>query len=117
MIIRYEFVNGEISEIEVDDYYGEILKEFNRNQRNSNRVYRRHNYSLEAALYQGKDFGYNECFTDLLEEVDTLTETELRRLKKYVSGYSIKEIADQEGVSTPAILYTLDAARKKIKNY
>ena len=108
-------MNGEISEIEVDDYFGEILKDFNRKQRNNSRVYRRHNHSLEAALYQGNDYGYEDEYLELLKESITLTEVEKRRLKKYVSGYTIKEIAEQEGVVPSTVFETINAARKKIK--
>ena len=117
MKIKYKFVNGEISEIEVDDYFGEILKGFNRKQRNSSRVYRRHNYSLEATMFQGKDYGYEEEFDNILKEVPTLTETEYRRLFKHVCGYTMKEIAQQEGVVPSVVYETINSARKKIKKY
>ena len=35
MKVRYEFVNGEISEIEVDDNLGELLVDFDRQEYNN----------------------------------------------------------------------------------
>ena len=40
MKIRYEFVNGEVSEIEVDEGLGELLVDFDRQQYNKARCTR-----------------------------------------------------------------------------
>ena len=46
MKVRYEFVNGEISEIEVDDNLGELLVDFDRQEyNNDHKETRRHTSS------------------------------------------------------------------------
>ena len=118
MKITYKFVNGEISEIEVDDYYGEILKDFNRKQRNSNRVYRRHNYSLEAAMYQGEDYGKkDQGLLEILELLDGVTDVQKKRIQLKIQGYNSTEIAEMEGgISSPqSVRRSISLVRKKLK--
>ena len=118
MKIKYEFVNGEISEIEVDDCYGEILKEFNRKQRNSNRVYRRHNYSLESAMYQGEDYGKeDQGLLEILELLDSVTDVQKKRILLKIQGYNSTEIAEMEGGnSTPqSVRKSIAIVRKKLE--
>ncbi len=119
MKIKYKFVNGEISEIEVDDYFGEILKEFNRKQRNSSRVYRRHNYSLETAMYQGDDYGKeDQSLLEVLELFDGISDIQRKRLELMIQGYNSKEIAAIEGdKSSPrAVRKSIEIARAKIED-
>ena len=118
MKIKYEFVNGEISEIEVDDYYGEILKEFNRKQRNSNRVYRRHNYSLEAAMYQGTDYGKEDHgLLEIMELLDGVTDVQKKRIELKIKGYNSTEIAEMEGgnSSPQSVRKSIAIVRKKLE--
>ena len=118
MKIKYEFVNGDISEIEVDNYFGEILKEFNRKQRNSNRVYRRHNYSLESAMYQGEDYGKeDQGLLEILELLDSVTDVQKKRIQLKIQGYSTTEIAEMEGGnSTPqSVRKSIAIVRKKLE--
>ena len=117
MKIKYKFVDGEISEIEVDDYFGDIIKEFNREQRNRNRVYRRHNYSLEAAMYQGEDYGKeDQSLLEILELFDGISDIQRKRLELMIQGYNSEEIAAIEGdKSSPrAVRKSIEIARAKI---
>lgn len=50
MKVRYEFVNGEISEIEVDDNLGELLVDFDRQEYNNDHKETRRHISLDGIL-------------------------------------------------------------------
>lgn len=118
MIIKYEFVTGETSEIEVGDYYGDIIRELNRKQENSNRVYRRHNYSLDAAMYQGEDYGKEESWLiELLSLLEGVTETQKRRIDLTIQGYTSDEIAEIEGgkSTSRAVRKSIELVREKLQ--
>ena len=52
------------------------------------------------------------------QALDTLTETQRRRYIQYhIKGLLTREIADNEGVSHVAVVYSLEWAEKKIKKY
>ena len=55
----------------------------------------------------------------MLEQIKAvLTETQFRRLWMYEGlGRSMEEIAVHEGVSIPAVFYSIQSARKKIERY
>ena len=121
MKIRYEFVNGDISEIEVDNYFGEILSEFNRNQRSSDRMYRRYNYSLGSIDYEGEEkYGYVDDYSLLFNDIYSLcnhilTKVEYRRVRLYVDGYTINEIAVKENVSDEAVRQSIRHSAEKLR--
>ena len=48
MKVRYEFVTGEFTEIEVDDSLGELLVDFDRQEYNNNHKETRRHCSLDA---------------------------------------------------------------------
>ena len=56
MKVRYEFVNGEISEIEVDDNLGELLVDFDRQEYNNDHKETRRHISLDGMEYEGEAF-------------------------------------------------------------
>ena len=56
MKIKYEFVNGETSEIEVDDSLGELLVDFDRQQYNNDHKETRRHVSLDGMDYEGELF-------------------------------------------------------------
>ena len=56
MKVRYEFANGEISEIEVDDNLGELLVDFDRQEYNNDHKETRRHISLDGMEYEGEAF-------------------------------------------------------------
>ena len=54
MKVRYEFANGEISEIEVDDSLGELLLDFDRQEYNNDHKETRRHISLDGMDYEGE---------------------------------------------------------------
>jgi len=120
MKIEYAFVNGEHSEVEVSEEIGKIILDSRRLEENSNRVYRRHNLSLEQSLENGFDhsavddsFDYNR----VLDAMECLTEIQKVRMTLWIQGYQFKEIAEMEGsgVCYQAVQYSVGLAREKIR--
>ena len=66
MKVRYEFVNGEISEIEVDDNLGELLVDFDRQEYNNDHKETRRHYSLEGKVYEGMDYAVEDSGLEAL---------------------------------------------------
>lgn len=126
MKIRYEFVNGEVTEIEVEDAMGEILLDFDRQEYNSDHRETRRHVSLDGMEYEGEMFRAGE---DTLEEIlrretaSRLAEAmgrlspEQRELliKVYFENVRIVEIARTEGVTEAAIRGRLKKIYAKLK--
>lgn len=126
MKIRYEFVNGEVTEIEVEDAMGEILLDFDRQEYNSDHRETRRHVSLDGMEYEGEMFRAGE---DTLEEIlrrgtaFRLAEAmgrlspEQRELlmKVYFENVRIVKIARAEGVTEAAIRGRLKKIYAKLK--
>ena len=126
MKIRYEFVNGEISEIEVDDSLGELLVDFDRQEYNNDHKETRRHISLDGMEYEGELF---------ISEADTADEVERREemarlframealtpsqrelvLKVYFEKMRISDIARAEGVSKQSVHERVGRALKRLK--
>ncbi|MCD7712938.1 MAG: hypothetical protein LUJ25_09650 [Firmicutes bacterium] len=128
MLIKYTFATGETTEVEVNDEIGEFIIDSRRSEDSADRKERRHCYSMDAALYEGEDYG-TEDFTDRLFD-DTaeenarvrrafahLTDVQKRRLLMYSRGISIREIARREGKDYSAVKESIHAAQKKFKKF
>lgn len=126
MKIRYEFVNGEVTEIEVEDAMGEILLDFDRQEYNSDHRETRRHVSLDGMEYEGEMFRAGE---DTLEEI-LRRETAFRLaeamgrlspeqrellIKVYFENIRIVEIARAEGVTEAAIRGRLKKIYMKLK--
>lgn len=126
MKIRYEFVNGEVTEIEVEDAMGEILLDFDRQEYNSDHRETRRHVSLDGMEYEGEMFRAGE---DTLEEI-LRRETAFRLaeamgrlspeqrellIKVYFENIRIVEIARAEGVTEAAIRGRLKKIYAKLK--
>lgn len=128
MLIKYTFATGETTEVEVNDEIGEFIIDSRRSEDSADRKERRHCYSMDAALYEGEDYG-TEDFTDRLfddtAEEDArvrmafshLTDVQKRRLLMYSRGISIREIARREGKDYSAVKESIHAAQKKFKKF
>lgn len=127
MKIRYEFVNGEVSEIEVDDSLGELLVDFDRQQYNNDHRETRRHISLDGMDYEGELFvSAEDTEGELLRREDTARLMEAMEalspsqrelaLKVYFNGKSVTSIAAEEGVDKSAISHRLERIHKKLKN-
>ena len=126
MKIRYEFVNGEVSEIEVDESLGELLVDFDRQQYNNDHKETRRHVSLDGMDYEGELFTSaedtegellrREDTARLMEAMKTLSPSQRElALKVYFNGKSVTSIAAEEGVDKSAISHRLERIHKKLK--
>ena len=129
MKIKYTFVNGEVSEVEVDGDVAEIIETMNKKDHADSERVRVHTLSLNAMLFDGKEISdqcdpsaevMNEMQNQALHQaMSTLTPPQRRRLKLYAEGKSTYEIARLEGVSQMMVRKTIGKARvnmqKKLK--
>ena len=128
MKIRYEFTNGEISEIEVDESLGELLVELDRQAYNNDHKETRRHTSLDGMEYEGALFAApddpaaevlrREDVARLLRAMEALTPAQRELvLKVYFEGRSYASIAREEKVDESAIRDRIRRIHKKMKNF
>lgn len=114
MKVRYEFVNGEISEIEVDDNLGELLVDFDRQEYNNDHKETRRHISLDGMDYEGELFlssadtetevFQREDLARLMKAMEALSPAQRELVRRvYFENEKISKIAREEGVSHVAI--------------
>ena len=127
MKVRYEFTNGEISEIEVDDSLGELLLDFDRQEYNNDHKETRRHISLDGMDYEGELFLspadteaevlQREALARLMGAMEALSPAQRELVRRaYFENEKISEIAREEGVSHVAIHDRLKRIYQKIKN-
>lgn len=128
MKIRYEFVDGKISEVEVAEEIGNVIVESRRLEDNLSRKERYHCYSLDAVDFEGNEYADRDTPESLLEQMvdkrhikgllERMSEVQRRRLLLYAQGKSLREIARLEGVDHKAVKKSIEAAKKYfLKNF
>lgn len=94
MKIRYEFVNGEVSEIEVDDSLGELLVDFDRQQYNNDHRETRRHVSLDGMDYEGELFvSAKDTEGELLRREDMARLMEAMKALRREGKYSIRALS------------------------
>ena len=127
MKVRYEFVNGEFSEIEVDESLGELLVDFERQEYNNDHKETRRHTSLDSMDYEGELFAAAADTADeaarrdeaarLMQAIEALSPSQRELVRRvYFENEKIVDIAREEGVSHAAIHDRLKRIYKKIKN-
>ena len=71
MKIKYEYVNGDVVEVEAPDEIGEFIKESLKAEHADDERHRVHTLSLEGALYEGRDYGRYDPMLRRLEKQET----------------------------------------------
>jgi DNA-directed RNA polymerase specialized sigma24 family protein len=125
MKIKYEFADGTVSEVEVEESIGAVIIESRRKEDNLARKERYHCYSMDAVQFEGDEYGTEETpETQMERELDTeriahaldgLSEVQRRRLLKFAEGKSMREIAREEKVQHRAVMKSIESARKIFK--
>lgn len=125
MKIKYEFMDGTVSEVEVEESIGAVIIEDRRLEDNLARKERYHCYSLDAAEFEGQDFATEDTPENTMESemdaqrvaraLDKLSEVQRRRLLMLADGMSIREIARVEGVKHTPVLRSIERAKKIFK--
>ena len=127
MKIKYEFADGKISEVEVNEEIGSVILDCRRVEDNLARKERYHCYSMDAADFQGTDYADYETPEYFLmqklenqktrEVLEKLSEVQKRRFLMYINGLGICEIARLENTSHQAICKSIDGAKKIFKKF
>ena len=127
MKIKYEFADGTVSEVEVEESIGAVIIEDRRLEDNLSRKERYHCYSLDAAQFEGEEYADRETPETKMERemeteriaqaLDGLSEVQRRRILMLAGGMSVNEIARKEGVHHSVVSETISAARKKFKKF
>ena len=114
MKIKYEFADGTVSEVEVEESIGAVIIESRRKEDNLARKERYHCYSMDSVQFEGDEYGTEETpETQMERELDTeriahaldgLSEVQRRRLLKFAEGKSMREIAREEKVQHRAVM-------------
>lgn len=125
--IRYEFADGTVSEVEVEESIGAVIVEDRRLEDNLFRKERYHCYSLDAAQFEGAEYSdgatpesvlmSEESIGELQEALGSLTEVQKERIRRLADGLSINEIARQEGVAPNAVMKSIKSVREKLKKF
>jgi len=126
--IKYEFADGTVSEVEVEESIGAVIVEDRRLEDNLTRKERYHCHSLDAVEFEGVDYGTEETPETLLaameadrrvydEAFQKLSEVQQKRLLMLAGGMSIREIARQEGTNFRTVHESIEAGRKKFKKF
>ena len=128
MIIKYEFVTGEIAEIELSKDIAEIAIEIGRETYNNERRETRRHNSLEKKKEQGFQFEDKSVAVDIIVEKKETSKALHNALKKllpqqkvliekvFFQNISIIQIARAEGVNEASIRTRLKKIYKKLKN-
>lgn len=124
MKIKYKYITGEVSEVEVSDEIGVEIMESRRIEENQVSKNKYHCYSLDGILYEGLEFASMETpektFEDkefnkkLADAMSHLTDTQRRRLELLADGLTYREIAEAESTNPARIFKSVEQARKKI---
>ncbi len=127
MKIKYEFADGTVSEVEVEESIGAVIIEDRRLEDNLSRKERYHCCSLDAAQFEGVEYADGETPETLLAAMEEdrhfyeafrqLSKAQRRRILMLAGGMSVNEIARKEGVHHSVVSETISAARKKFKKF
>lgn len=128
MRVRYEFSNGEFSEIEVDDSLGELLVDIDRQEYNNDHKETRRHVSLDGMDYEGTLFASpadpaaevlkREETARLLRAMKSLFPDQRELvLKVYFENQRIVDIAREQGVTKQSVHERLSRALNKIKKF
>ena len=128
MKISYEFVTGEISEVEVDERLGGMLLDLDRQQYNNEQKETRRHVSLNGMDYEGELFAsaedtektveYRDEMTRLYSAMEALSPSQRELVKKvYFEERKITDIAREERVSEAAIRNRLKKIYPRLKKF
>lgn len=127
MKIKYKFVTGEVTEVEVSEEIGAVIIDSRRKEHADNERHRYHTaFSIDAAEYEDKDyfpaddnpeevFMRKEAAKQRKAMLSQLTPVQRRRFEKFEDGMSIAEIARSEKAAFNSVKESIESAQKKLK--
>ena len=130
MKIKYEYVTGEVTEVEVSEEIGAVIIDSRRKEENLARKERYHCYSIEAIKFGDCDehaIATEETpLTELIRNEDNayifdafshLSDAQQRRMLMLASGMTLREIAAEENVHFTTIKESVESARKRFLKF
>ena len=128
MKISYEFVTGEVSEVEVDERLGGMLLDLDRQQYNNDQKETRRHVSLDGMDYEGELFASaedtereaerREDIARLFSAMEILSPAQRELVEKvYFEERKITDIAREEGVTEAAIRNRLKKIYFRLKKF
>ncbi len=128
MRVSYKFNDGTTTEVEVSEDIGAVIIDSRREEDSADRKHRRHNYSLDAITYEGKEYGTEDFSEELFDDTEEqnakvreafshLTEVQQKRLMMLAGGLSVREIARREGKDFKTVHESIESAKKKFKKF
>ena len=126
MLIKYKFVTGEVTEVEVSEEIGAVILELDRREYNNNHRETRRHYHLEACEYEGDTFAVEDmAFERFVESeaakavivpaLEKLTGTQRQLIDAlFYRNMSAKEYAAQKGISEAAVSKCKSATLKTL---
>jgi len=121
MKVKYEYVNGETNEIEVDEELGTILASLDRQEYNNHKRETRRHCAIEGLMWRLSDEKVNieaDCTSEnFIEAILAPLNTEQREIfnSVFFNGYSLKEVAKRYGTSYQAIQNRLNKILNKLR--
>ena len=126
MKITYEFVTGEISEVEVDERLEGMLLDLDRQQYNNDQKETRRHVSLDGMDYEGELFvsaedteravEHREDMVRLFSAMEVLSPAQRELVEKvYFEERKITDIAREESVSKQSVHERVQRALKKLE--
>ena len=113
MKIKYAFLDGTVTEVEVSDEIGAVIIDSRKAEHAQDERHRYHCYSYDAIDYEGE--GYGACDEYAVEDDSAeqtarireafshLTATQQRRLRLYANGKTLQEIAAIKSIHHNAV--------------
>lgn len=129
MKIKYAFLDGTTTEVEVSEEIGAVIIDSRKAEHAQNERQRYHcPYSYDAIDYEGEEYATDETpetehirserDSRLYAALASLTETQRRRLLMLADGLSMREIARREKADIKTVRESIEGARKKFqKNF
>ena len=127
MKIKYKFLDGTVTEVEVSEEIGNIILESRRREHADNERHRYHTgFSLNGMTYEGdicgsvtgepvKVLAERESADKCEAMLSRLTSVQRRRFERLMDGNSVAEIARAENASFNSVKESIEAARKKLE--
>lgn len=127
MKIKYAFLDGTVTEVEVSDEIGAVIIESRKAEHAQNERHRYHCYSYDGIDFEGEEYGKCDTYpieddsVELRERVreafSHLTEVQQRRLRMQANGKTLREIAALESASFQSVAESIEGARKKFLKF
>lgn len=126
MKIKYAFLDGATTEVEVSEEIGTVIIDSRKAEHAQDERQRYHcPYSYDAIDYEGEEYATDETpetehirserDARLYTALAALTETQRRRLLMLADGLSMREIARRENADIKTVRESIEGARKKFQ--